>query len=1093
MTSHRTRRDDQPAIAGAASGTPDEQQLPGAALLAVQRERHDHDTRTLRALQALTDTALSHLALDALLPELLERLREVMQVDNAAILLLDEATQELEISVARGPEEEVAGRVRIPLGEGFAGRIAATRAPLAVEDLTSYPVGNPLLRERLRSVLGAPLLAGGRVLGVVHVGSATPRRFTEGEVALLEQAADRIARAVERAQLFAAERDANLALRRQASLINLSFEPFFAWSAEGGIVEWNAGAEQLYGYTRAEALGRVSHDLLRTVHPIPPDAIFAALERDGRWTGELHHTTKDGREVLVESRQQTIDLGGQRLILETNRDVTERRRLERQAHEAIREAKERAAQLEAIFAAVADGLFVYDVEGRIVERNPAASALLAAISPPGSEDATIYKRGRQIEGGVRDATGQQLAEEDWPQARVAHGEVLSGPTSVDIRLRRADGQDAYLNVSGAPLRDEDGAIAGSVCLYRDIAERWEMNATLRQRTQDAELANARLRTLVEVLPVGVAIVDASGKPLLVNDAVRQIWGQDLPLAENTAHYGEYVGWRAESGQRIAASEWGLARALGSGAVTVGVECDIQAFDGQRKTILDSAAPLRDEAGAVIGGVSVVVDISEQKQRNERTREALEAFIAISRALVEAPDEDDSNIVRGPRHSAARLEGTPMERPHGESPLARRLAELTRGILGCRIVAISAVEEVDGTLFDRPVAIVGLTPELERKWWDEQLALQPHEVGTGMLPVDRDRMIAGEVFTADLTRPPYEAPNDYGVTAILGAAMRAEGRMVGLLALDFEDPGRQPHAFTSEEIQIAAAVARLGAVVLERDRLLREREAARAEALALTEANRRMDEFLGIAGHELRTPLTTVKANLQLAERRARQALQATPAEPRKRGDERAAGGGKERGPLEQLLRLLDRAAISVERQERLVQDLLDISRISAGRLEYRMERRDLMALVREAVEEQHVNAPERQITLDAPPEPFAVMADADRIGQVLTNYLTNALKYSAPEQPVHVTVRGQDGQVRVEVRDHGPGLSAAQQRHLFERFHRVAGIEVQSGSGVGLGLGLYISRTIVEQHGGRVGVESAPGEGSTFWFMLPLPAIRRGA
>lgn len=318
-------------------------------------------------------------------------------------------------------------------------------------------------------------------------------------------------------------------------------------------------------------------------------------------------------------------------------------------------------------------------------------------------------------------------------------------------------------------------------------------------------------------------------------------------------------------------------------------------------------------------------------------------------------------------------------------------------------------------------------------------------------------------------------------------------MVGLLALDFEDPGRQPHAFTSEEIQIAAAVARLGAVVLERDRLLREREAARAEALALTEANRRMDEFLGIAGHELRTPLTTVKANLQLAERRARQALQATPAEPRKRGDERAAGGGKERGPLEQLLRLLDRAAISVERQERLVQDLLDISRISAGRLEYRMERRDLMALVREAVEEQHVNAPERQITLDAPPEPFAVMADADRIGQVLTNYLTNALKYSAPEQPVHVTVRGQDGQVRVEVRDHGPGLSAAQQRHLFERFHRVAGIEVQSGSGVGLGLGLYISRTIVEQHGGRVGVESAPGEGSTFWFMLPLPAIRRGA
>jgi signal transduction histidine kinase len=167
-------------------------------------------------------------------------------------------------------------------------------------------------------------------------------------------------------------------------------------------------------------------------------------------------------------------------------------------------------------------------------------------------------------------------------------------------------------------------------------------------------------------------------------------------------------------------------------------------------------------------------------------------------------------------------------------------------------------------------------------------------------------------------------------------------------------------------------------------------------------------------------------------------------------------------------------------------ELLDISRISAGRLEYRMVPRDLTALVWEAVEEQCLHKPARRIELDLPDEQVPVIADADGVGQVLTNYLANAVKYSESGRPIVIGVRAQGPSARVEVRDQGPGLSLEPQHHLFERFYRVAGVEVVSGSSVGLGLGLYISRAIVEHHGGRVGVESALGECSSFGFELPL-------
>jgi signal transduction histidine kinase len=167
------------------------------------------DADRLRRLQTLTDAALAHLDLEDLLAALLERVRETLEVDTCAILLLEEETDELVARAAIGIEEEVEQGVRIPVGLGFAGRVAARREPVILDDVDHADVLNPILREKgIKSMLGVPLLVTGRVLGVLHVGTLVPRKFDRDDVDLLQLAADRAAVAIEHARAFAAERAA---------------------------------------------------------------------------------------------------------------------------------------------------------------------------------------------------------------------------------------------------------------------------------------------------------------------------------------------------------------------------------------------------------------------------------------------------------------------------------------------------------------------------------------------------------------------------------------------------------------------------------------------------------------------------------------------------------------------------------------------------------------------------------------------------------------------------------------------------------------------------------------------------------------------
>ena len=177
----------------------------------------------------------------------------------------------------------------------------------------------------------------------------------------------------------------------------------------------------------------------------------------------------------------------------------------------------------------------------------------------------------------------------------------------------------------------------------------------------------------------------------------------------------------------------------------------------------------------------------------------------------------------------------------------------------------------------------------------------------------------------------------------------------------------------------------------------------------------------------------------------------------------------------------------IDIQTRLINDLLDVSRITINTLKLKLRRCELGSIVRETVKDWRVIAPERSLLLEVPAHPAVhVLADRDRISQVVSNYVTNALRYSSPDQPIRIGLTTEEDVARVWVRDQGPGLSAEAQKEIWQRFHQVREVPVLSGSGKGLGLGLYICQMLIGQHQGEVGVESTPGEGSTFWFTLLL-------
>lgn len=704
--------------------------------------------------------------------------------------------------------------------------------------------------------------------------------------------------------------------------------------------------------------------------------------------------------------------------------------------------------LRAITDNLGEGVCALDLAGYVTFMNPAAEHMLGwtAAELLGKDlHATIH---------FQSADGQPFPRERCPllQAlRTGQRQRVEADT-----FTRQDGSMFSVAYISSPILT-DGVITGAVLAFHDTSADRDLVEALRRSEREAASRASQLLAIFESMADAVIVYDRDGSIMHSNAADAELFPADAapPVDRRTiAERDHLFTLMDEKGRRLPVDQWPSARVL-RGEVLRGAHAEdlfLRTTDGHTVVLNASGAPIRDAEGAIVGGVLIGRDVTQRRRLEQQTHAALTALMAMAEALVSS----DWNRLDSSLASA--------------QSVAQRLAELTRAVMRCERVGVHLYDLETQTV--RSLAVAGLT--------EEQAHLRTFTARMNIPRGTVERLQSGEVIAVDLTQAPYDRwANPLGTRSLLLAPVMVGGPILGDISIDF---GPIEHNPTPEEFALAGAIAKLAAQIIERERLAREREEARANALASAETTRRMDEFLSIAAHELKTPVTNsvLAVTLALDTLRAR-ILQA--------GALPDLPDALVVDTLQSLSGLLERAEGHLELLSRLVVDLLDVTRIREGKLVLRLAPCNLATLLREIVEEQRQLAPGRRIDLYLPSRatlPPIALVDADRIRQVITNYLSNALKYSRDTTPVRVRLRITDNWVRLSVRDAGPGIPTAEQRRVWECCYRVEGIQALSGASGGLGLGLHISRTIIEQHQGHVGLRSAEGHGATFWFALQL-------
>jgi len=619
------------------------------------------------------------------------------------------------------------------------------------------------------------------------------------------------------------------------------------------------------------------------------------------------------------------------------------------------------------------------------------------------------------------------------------------------------------------LSGENSEMLGVGAVWIETSER-ERNDRERERLfGELEIERARFEAILQQMPSAVILAEApSGRLILGNPQVEEVLGHSYVESRSIEEYDSYQGFHPD-GRPLAPAEYPLSRALQGGQVVRGEEISIQRDDGTLGVIRINAAPIRDRDGSIVAGVAIFDNVTKRARADAAQRFLAEAGAILVAALDEkqsfqaladlcVPRVADWCIIALVASDGSLQSAGLAHGDAGQNDLAGQLSELLQRDPRLPFDIVSSIGQERAALY-------GPT-DLQK--------LQPRDARDEYTPLLRE----------------------IGVQSGIVAPLAARGRTLGAM---FWLNARSHRPFDETDVSLAEEVARRAALSCDNTRLLQEAQSARdAAQLARDEAqaaNRAKDEFLAVVSHELRTPLTPILGWLEL--------LRSPSADDALR---------------KQAYDVIERNAGA---QAQLVNDILDMSRITTGKL--RLELRDvtLDELVARSVESLRTMWLDKglRVELDLRSGLHA-RADAGRLGQVVTNLLQNAIKFTPSGGEVCVSLQrlapdeNSQGQApdynagksvlngsspvlsdektvneapraRLEVRDSGVGIAPELVPRVFERFQQ--GDSSSTRKAGGLGLGLAIVKHIVQLHGGRVDVRSdGRGLGATFGVELPL-------
>jgi signal transduction histidine kinase len=568
----------------------------------------------------------------------------------------------------------------------------------------------------------------------------------------------------------------------------------------------------------------------------------------------------------------------------------------------------------------------------------------------------------------------------------------------------------------------EGAAISALAAYAQLSR--TRTAAAAQR---AELSLAKLRSVLGAVADGITVQDADGRLIYANGPAAELSGfasADELLRASPEQILQRFDLFGADGQPFPPAELPGRLALRGEASP---ECSIRfrvRATGEERWALVRANPVYLAGAAAPFAVNAFRDVTEQRE-DERRR----AFIASATAELASSLDYTKTLV-----TLARLAVPDM---------ADFCAVDIREASGWRRLAI---QHIDPTRLERLLELERLEPGDPSRSSLRMDVLQSGE--PVYFPEMRDSMLDA----AAEARAHLESLRAIGLGSFIGVPLHVHGELMGVISLAL---CRGKRGYQSDDLQLATELADRAGLAVSNARLFARAEAARRDA---EQANRAKDEFLAMLGHELRNPLAPIVTALQLMKLRAAD--------------------------------VFDKERSIVERQVRhmvtLVDDLLDVSRITRGKVELNREPVELIATVHKALELAGPLIEQRQHTVDvAVNGTLRVLGDTVRLAQVVSNLLTNAAKYTPPRGHIWISASVQGGEVTLTVRDDGVGIEPELLPRMFDLF--VQGGQALDRSQGGLGLGLTIVRSVVELHGGRVLAHSeGRGKGSEFSFSLPL-------